>query len=119
MLLAAATYFIVNELAVAEVLALHARRKSSTVLVEELRVQGAASAILLGLSALAAIAANFSLFVLPLLILPFLGVEHNAWIAARRQHEAMHDGLTGLPNRQTVHTGVEELAPRRRRTDSP
>jgi diguanylate cyclase (GGDEF)-like protein len=111
-LLAAATYFTVNELAVAEVLALHAGRNLSAVLVEELRVQGAASAILLGLSALAAIAANFSPFVLPLLIIPFLGVEHNAWIAARRQHEAMHDGLTGLPNRQTVHDRVKELARR-------
>jgi diguanylate cyclase (GGDEF)-like protein len=111
-LLAAATYFTVNELAVAEVLALHTGRNLSAVLVEELRVQGAAAAILLGLSVLAAIAANFSPFVLPLLILPLLGVEHNAWIAARRQHEAMHDGLTGLPNRQTVHDRAEELARR-------
>jgi diguanylate cyclase (GGDEF)-like protein len=99
-LLAAAAYFLVNNGTVAIVVALDSGQNPLAVLREDIRVQGMASSILLGLAPVAAAVADFSLFMLPLLVLPLVGVQHNAWIAAQRQHEALHDNLTGLPNRE-------------------
>jgi diguanylate cyclase (GGDEF)-like protein len=99
-LLAAAAFFLTNNGIVAVVVSLETGQSAREVFREDIRIQGLASSILLGLSPVTAIVANFSLFMLPLMVLPVLGVQHNAWIAALRQHEALHDGLTGLPNRE-------------------
>jgi diguanylate cyclase (GGDEF)-like protein len=99
-LLAAATYFVVNNGAVAVVVAMDQGLNVLSVLREDVRVQSLTSSILLGLGPVAAVVADFSLLMLPLLVLPLLGVQRNALIAAQRQHDALHDGLTGLPNRE-------------------
>ena len=53
---------------------------------------------------------------LPLLVLPILGVHSNAQMSLRRQHEAMHDALTDLPNRELLRRrATKALAARRRR----
>ena len=111
-LLSAAAYFLVNNGTVAIVVALDSGQSPFAVLREDIRVQGMASSILLGLAPVAAAVADFSLFMLPLLVLPLLGVQHNAWIAARRQHEALHDNLTGLPNRELFRLRAERALAR-------
>ena len=98
-LLAGLAFFLVNNLAVAVVISLHTGAGMVEILREDVRAQGLAAAILIGLAPVAALIVTQAPLMLPLLLLPLIGVHRTAWITARRQHEAMHDALTGLPNR--------------------
>jgi diguanylate cyclase (GGDEF)-like protein len=100
---AGVVFFVVNNGTVGLVVALDQRLRVVDVLREDVRVQGMTSAILLGLAPVAVVVANFSLWMMPMLVLPLVGVQHSARVAARRQHEALHDGLTGLANRILLH----------------
>ncbi len=75
---------------------------------EDVRFQLATSSILLGLAPVAAHVGTFSVFMLPLLVLPILGVHSNARMSLRRQHEAMHDSLTDLPNRELLRRRAQK-----------
>jgi len=102
-LLAAAVYFLVNNALVAGIEARETGRRTLTILASDLRVQAMASSIALGLAPVAAVAANYSLWMLLLMLLPLVGVQQTTWIAGRRHHEALHDELTSLPNRVLFH----------------
>jgi diguanylate cyclase (GGDEF)-like protein len=101
-LVACAVYFCVNNGLVATVVALDGGIPVLRVLGEDVRFQLATSSILLGLAPVAAHVGAFSVAMLPLLVLPILGVHSNAQMSLRRQHEAMHDSLTDLPNRELL-----------------
>jgi len=102
-LLAGLVFFLVNNGTVALVVAAESRQTPWSILRTDVQAQGLATCILIGLAPVAAIVADFSLFTLPLVVLPLVGVQHNAHLAAKRQFEALHDGLTGLPNRTLIH----------------
>lgn len=63
---------------------------------------------LLGLAPLMVIAMDRSALFVPLILLPFIAVYLNASVAVRREHQALHDGLTGLPNRKLLIVRTEE-----------
>jgi diguanylate cyclase (GGDEF)-like protein len=107
-IMAAATYFAVNTALVDGVVALVSGQRLIDILREDLRVQGMSSAILLGLAPITAVVTRHSLLLVPLIVLPLLGVQRNAWIAAQRQYEALHDGLTGLPNRELFRLRAQQ-----------
>ncbi len=68
----------------------------------QLGVQLMASAIPLSLAPMAVVAVDYSPLLLPVLLLPIAAVHRSAALAALRQHEALHDVLTGLPNRASL-----------------
>jgi diguanylate cyclase (GGDEF)-like protein len=107
-LLAGAAFFLVNNLAVAVVISLHTGAGMVTILREDVRAQGLAAGILLGLAPVGALVVTQAPVMLPLLLLPLVGVHRSAWTTARRQHEAMHDALTGLPNRTLFQRLTEQ-----------
>ncbi|MCW2989814.1 MAG: diguanylate cyclase/phosphodiesterase [Solirubrobacterales bacterium] len=72
--------------------------------------------VMLGCAPIVAVATEHTLLLLPLLTLPFVGVRHSARIAMRSDHAAMHDALTGLPNRVLFRRHVDQAMERRRHT---
>ena len=104
---AALVYFVANNVIVGVVVALDSRQSLYDVLREDLRIQGMDSTILLGLAPITAVISYRAMALVPLIVLPLLGVQRNALIAARRQHESLHDDLTGLPNRTLFRLRAE------------
>ncbi|MEJ2577899.1 MAG: bifunctional diguanylate cyclase/phosphodiesterase [Kineosporiaceae bacterium] len=106
--LAAATFLLTGNGLIALGTAVDRRLDPVRLLLADLRAQALTSAILLGLAPVAAVLAGFSPLMLPLLALPLAGVQRNARTAARRQHDALYDGLTGLPNRTLFRLRTEQ-----------
>ena len=48
-----------------------------------------------------------SWMLLPLLLLPLLALERQAQLSQEREHRALHDPLTGLPNRLLLAERIE------------
>jgi diguanylate cyclase (GGDEF)-like protein len=98
--------------------ALSSGARVGTSLLRGVGVWLAVEGVMLGLAPVVPIAAQYSLAMIPLLLLPFLGVFYSSRIAVAAEHASMHDALTGLPNRVLFRRCVEEALVRSRRSNA-
>ena len=118
-ILAVATvFFVVNSALVSTVVALaQGVIKLGRYLANDLFFQASTAGLLLGLSPVVVLAAEFSLPALLLLLLPFLAVHRGGRAAIAKEHQSLHDALTGLPNRTLFRDRIEQAIAAGRRAD--
>jgi diguanylate cyclase (GGDEF)-like protein len=119
-LVAAAVYFGVNVTLVSIVLALAEDQPVFPAVIGHLREEVVMTTTLLCVAPVVLLCLQFSLLMAPLCVLPILAVRQSARTSATNAVMAMHDGLTGLPNRtlllhragraQDTHRDGEQIA---------
>jgi diguanylate cyclase (GGDEF)-like protein len=103
----AAAFLIANHVLAGIAAALLMRAPIGRYLVSDLAFQVVTAGFVLGLAPVVAACAEISLELVPLCLLPVLAIYFSARTAARYAHRAVHDVLTGLPNRLLLHERLE------------
>ncbi|MCU1692268.1 MAG: diguanylate cyclase/phosphodiesterase [Frankiales bacterium] len=115
-LFAGAVFFVVNNGLTGTVVALAMDQPILPHLREDTRLQLSTSGVLLSFAPVIVVASDFSLLLMPLMLLPIFAVHRSAALAAERERQALHDGLTGLPNRLFLHERTTRLLGEAERT---
>jgi predicted signal transduction protein with EAL and GGDEF domain len=116
-LAAASVFFVVNSVLVATVIALVQRLRIGRYLVQDWFFQVSTGGLMLGLAPMVALAADFALPSVALLFLPLLAVHRGGRQAIAKEHQALHDALTGLPNRTLFSHRIDQVLNAGRRSD--
>ena len=106
--LAALAYFVVNFLLVAVAVAVHSRAPIPATLRKQLPYQAFVNLVLLSAAPLVVVVMGRSVLLVLLFLLPLTAIYANAAISLKREHEALHDELTGLPNRAFLFKKARE-----------
>jgi diguanylate cyclase (GGDEF)-like protein len=115
-LAAALVFFIVNTSLVAAVIAMVEGVSIWRYLVTDWFAQASTTGLMLALSPIIVLAADYSLPLICLLFLPLFAIHRGGRAAIAKEHQAVHDALTGLPNRVLFRDRVEEAIHASRRT---
>ncbi len=97
--LAAAAYFACNFVLVGVAVALHGRAPVLATLRKALPYRAFVTLALLSAGPLVVVVMHRSVLLVLLFLLPLSAVYANAAMSLNREHQALHDHLTGLPNR--------------------
>ena len=96
---AACAFWLVNSFFTGVVTALALREPVLRRLLQDVRFELATRGLLLTFAPVVTVSVEITVWLLPLLVLPMGAIYVSAQLASRREGEALHDGLTGLPNR--------------------
>ncbi|HEY1335306.1 MAG TPA: EAL domain-containing protein, partial [Myxococcaceae bacterium] len=103
--------FLVNSTIVGSAIALYQGMPIRTYLRRDFGFGASTGMVLQCLAPIVVAAMEFSRALVPLFVFPVLAVyQSSRQSAARAQHQAMHDALTGLPSRALLGKLVEEAA---------
>lgn len=97
---AGAAYFLVNHMLVICAVAMHERAPLSQVMFTGIGQQFYVNGVLLSLAPLVVVGMVQSVLYVPLFALPLGAIYMSAGLSVKRDHQANHDELTGLPNRK-------------------
>jgi diguanylate cyclase (GGDEF)-like protein len=110
-MLAAAVYFVVNRVVTGMVVALSQDTSVWYEITHDIGYQLSINGALLALAPIVVVSAQRSLVLLPLLALPMAIVYKSARVYAEKEykaHQALHDSLTGMPNRALFYERLGE-----------
>jgi diguanylate cyclase (GGDEF)-like protein len=106
--LAACACFTVSFLLVGVAVAVHERAPAPVTLRRLLPYQAFASLVLLSAAPLVVVVMGRSVLLVLLFLLPLSAVYASAAMSLKREHQALHDELTGLPNRAFLYAKTRE-----------
>jgi diguanylate cyclase (GGDEF)-like protein len=106
--LAACAYLAVNFLLVGVAVAVHERAPIPATFRRLLPYQVFVSLVLLSAAPLVVVVMSRSVLLVLLFLLPLSAVYASAAVSLKREHQALHDELTGLPNRAFLHARAGE-----------
>ena len=107
LVLAGATYHVANLALVSTLARLRNHRRFVEELLDDIGYYTVTTAAVLAVAPLLVVLLEVEIAFILFLLPPLLAVAQTAAMSVRQEHQSLHDGLTGLPNRQRLERDVD------------